>query len=236
MATALCIIPPFNVFKIGKGVICLDIGANIGSVTESLLENGAIKVHCIEAGKNNCKTLRQKFENNEKIVIYETGVSDEKKILKNVTWLNSWLIGNPQEINLPVSPGACDIEGYDLVDINLDTVDDLFENNTENINFFKIDVDGYDFKVIKGARKLIDRCRPIIYIELSCYYDIVEKNSVEKFVNYVEEMGYSFITLDNVLQNKEYILKHFPHHSSCDVFLCPNEKILYLTEMFSKNN
>jgi len=232
MTTALCINPTFNVFKIAKEVICLDIGANIGIVTKELLENGAIKVYCIEAGKNNCNTLREKFENNEKVVIYETGVSDEKKLLKNVTWLNAWLIGNPEEINLPVSPGACDIEGYDLVDINLDTVDNIFENNTENINFLKIDVDGYDFKVLRGSRKLINRCRPIIYIELSYYYDLIEKNSIEKFVDYVEDMGYSFMTLDKILKNKEYILKHFPYHSSCDVFLCPNEKILDLIKSF----
>ena len=223
MATKLCIInPDFDVFKIGNNKICLDIGANIGGVTETLLKNGAIKVHCIEAGKNNCKTLRSKFT--EKVVIYETGVSDEKKILKNVTWLNAWLIGDPNEIKLPVSPGACDIEGYELVDISLDTVDSLI-GVSENIEFVKIDVDGYDFKVLRGARKLINRCRPYIYIELSCYYDIVEKGSVPLFIQYILDMEYTFISLDLKIQTPEFILQEFPHHSSCDIYLCPNEKV-----------
>jgi len=224
MATKLCINPTFDVFKIANGKICIDIGANIGTVTKSLLSNGAIKVYCIEPGKNNCKILRSTFTDN--VIIYETGVSDEKKILKNVTWLNAWLIGNPNEIQLPVSPGACDIEGYELVDIALDTVDSLICTD-EQIEFIKIDVDGYDFKVLKGARKLIDRCRPYIYIELSCYYDIVEKGSVPLFVYYIVNMEYTFISLDLKICTPEYILQEFPHHSSCDVYLCPNEKVQF---------
>jgi FkbM family methyltransferase len=225
MATKLCLNPSWNLFKFCNEKVCIDIGANNGGMTEEMLKNGATKVYCIEPGKENCKIMKNKFLNNEKVVIYEIGCSDEKKILKNVTWLNAWLIGDPKTINLPVSPGACDVEGYNLVDVELDTIDNLFKNENEDIGYIKIDVDGYDFKVLKGAINLINRCRPIIMIELSCYYNIVEKNSVIEFINFVKNNNYIFIDLSGKVCSYEYVFNEFPHHSSCDIVMFPLEKI-----------
>uniref|UniRef100_A0A6C0BVM8 Methyltransferase FkbM domain-containing protein n=1 Tax=viral metagenome TaxID=1070528 RepID=A0A6C0BVM8_9ZZZZ len=233
MATKLCLGNDWNnLLKLCNGKICIDIGANNGFVTSLMLENGATKIYCIEPGNANCKQLQDKYKNDERIIIYKIGCSDEKKILKNVTWLNAWMIGDPKTINFPVSPGACDVEGYQLVDIELDTVDNLFTNTDEEISFMKIDVDGYDYKVLKGSINLINRCRPIIIIELSCYYDVIEKNSVPEFIKFVKKNNYTFVDLFGKIVFDEYIIKEFPYHSSCDIFLCPTEKIDYFMEKF----
>jgi FkbM family methyltransferase len=234
MSTKLTINPSFPIFEFAKNCICIDIGANNGVMTESLLSEGAIKVYCIEAGKKNVEIMLNKFINNKKVIIFETAVGDETGILKNVTWLNAWVIGNPNEINLPVSPGACDVEGYELVDINIDTVDNIFKDNTENIGFVKIDVDGYDFKVLKGSVKLIERCRPIIFIELSYYYNIIKGSSIEGFLTFVEEINYKIISLDGIVCTTKYVRDEFPYHSSCDVFLCPSEKLHMFSNRITK--
>ncbi len=41
------------------------------------------------------------------------------------------------------------------------------ENNLTGVDFMKIDVEGYEFKVLQGAKKLIDGQRPRICIELN---------------------------------------------------------------------
>ena len=225
MATKITLNTTWPMFELGKDKICLDIGANEGIMTQDMLDSGAAKVYAIEAGHVNSNVLREKFKNNDKVIVIETAVSDEKGILKNVTWLNSWVIGNPDEINLPVSPGACDIEGYARVDINMDTVDNILSSNSDEIGFMKIDVDGYDFKVLKGSINLINRCRPVIFIELSYYYDMIPGSSVTEFLKFVTSINYEFITVDGRVCSADYILQEFPFHSSCDVYLCPAEKL-----------
>lgn len=225
MSTKLTVNPTFNVFAFCRDKICLDIGANEGGMTESMLQSGAIKVFCFEPGKNLCNKMRQRFLNDTRVEIIETGVSDECTILKNVTWLNAWVLGNPSDIKLPISPGACDVEGYEYVDIPLITIDDYFKNFNEKIEFIKIDVDGYDYKVLKGSKNIIQSNRPIIFIELSYYYDLIKGSSVIDFIKFVKSIDYTYISIDGNICSEEYIIKEFPYHSSCDIFLCPLEKL-----------
>jgi len=225
MATKLCINSQWNIFELCNNNVCIDVGANNGVITSSMLYSGATKVYCIEAGHKNCEILREKFNNDNRVIIYEIGVSDEKTILKNVTWLNAWVIGDPDEMNLPISPGACDVEGYARVDIELDTIDNIFSNIHDTVGFIKIDVDGYDYKALKGAVNLIQRDRPVIYIELSYYYNIVKGSSVLEFIDFVKSINYIFIDLSGKICSSQYIIDEFPYHSSCDIFLCPDEKL-----------
>ena len=225
MTTKLTINSSFDVFKICKDKVCLDIGANEGGVTESILNNGAKKVYCFEPGKKLCKMIEDRYKGNDKVVLIQTGLSDEIKILKNVTYLNAWVLGNPNEIKLPVSPDACNIEGYELFDVPLNTVDNYFKDSDEEIGYMKIDVDGYDYKVLKGSQTIINKYRPIIFIELSLYYDMIEGSSVQDFLNFVTTNNYIFISVDGHIRSAEFVKQEFPYHSSCDVFLCPAEKI-----------
>lgn len=209
----------FNNFSyLFKDNNCLDIGANVGDMTLIMLESGAKNIYCFEPGKNCFKILSDKFKYDSRITLYNLGLSDEKLQLNNVTWLNAWVIGDPDELQLPISPGACDIEGYERVDIELDTLDNIFKDVTEPIEFWKIDVDGYDFKVLKGGINLINRFRPIIFIELSYYYNIIPGSSVDNFLEFVKEINYKFVTLDGKIVSNEFVRQEFPYHSSCDIF------------------
>jgi FkbM family methyltransferase len=234
MSTKLTLNPSWPIFELAKKCICLDVGASNGGMAESMLNEGASKVYCIEAGAKHVEIMKERFTGNPNIEILETAVGDETGILKNVTWLNAWTIGNPNEINLPVSPGACDIEGHKLVDIKMDTIDNIFKDSTEDIGFIKIDVDGYDFKVLKGSEKLIQRCRPVIFIELSFYYNFIKGSSVEAFFLFVESINYKFISLDGIVCTTKYVRDEFPFHSSCDVFLCPSEKLHLFSNRITK--
>lgn len=231
MRTKLTVNPTFDIFQFCKDTVCLDIGANEGEMTKTMLLQGAKKIYCFEPGKNLCQMMQSRFQDTDKVKIIQTGLSDEIGLLKNVTYLNAWVLGNPADIKLPVSPGACDIEGYTLFDVPLDTVDNYFKDSTEDIGYMKIDVDGYDYKVLKGAVNTIQKNRPIIFIELSYYYDLIKGSSVDEFIHFVGDIQYTFISLDGYIRDKDFVKREFPYHSSCDIFLCPNEKI----DMFKKH-
>ena len=56
----------------------------------------------------------------------------------------------------------------------------------------KIDVDGYETKVIEGGENSLKRFKPMIIIEMG--KDIQERygDSLEKLINLLSSMGYSF--------------------------------------------
>lgn len=216
-----------------NGKIIFDLGATAGDFTEIALANGAKKVYAFEPGPVSCDKLRSNFAGDERVVAEELAVSDEITVLKNVTWLNSWCLGNPNEIPLPVSPGACDIEGYDLIDIKTTTLDAYAtEKGIEHVDIIKMDIDGYEYKALRGATKLLE-CRPFLYMELSFYVDSIEKGSVGNFIQFIDSRNYQFITHDGYLCSAELVLQEYPWHSSCDVFVIPKERLEDYSSLFN---
>lgn len=75
----------------------------------------------------------------------------------------------------------------------------------DKVDLLKIDVDGYDFKVLQGAEETIKKHRPKIYIEL-CQYTLSEQeNSLKDVFEFLGNFGYACtianglrVTLDEV--------------------------------------
>ena len=68
--------------------------------------------------------------------------------------------------------------------------------NFVNIDFIKIDVQGYEYEVLKGAKKTLINSKPILCIE--------EDNFTHsKSINFLKSLNYEIV--DKI--NKEYIFK-----------------------------
>ena len=52
---------------------------------------------------------------------------------------------------------------YELYDVELATLDSF---NLEDVDCIKVDVEGYEYNVLKGALATITRCRPIVQLEI----------------------------------------------------------------------
>ena len=48
------------------------------------------------------------------------------------------------------------------LDVEIKTLDSF---NLENIDYIKIDAEGYEIEVVEGAKNLIEKCKPFIHIE-----------------------------------------------------------------------
>jgi FkbM family methyltransferase len=109
----------------------------------------------------------------EKVIAFEPNPENRRKLLKNIE-LN-------RLDNVTVLPYACGEERYrsriTMEDSGSHIVDSVSEKETVEIDvvqldevvdegdIVKIDVEGYEWNVIQGARNLIESCRPILLIE-----------------------------------------------------------------------
>ena len=157
-----------SIFKeiIKPGDICLDIGANIGWYTtlfQKLVGNEG-EVHAFEPVPPIFERLKRNVELNEPP--------------ENVK-LNYFALGNVEKnIDLHIFPdlpnGHASISTFDHKDfevfpcrmITLDSY--LSKNNIENVNLVKIDIEGAELMMLKGASRLFSQSRlPIFEIEMA---------------------------------------------------------------------
>ncbi len=152
----------------------LDIGANIGLICIPLavmlrasdIDHPA-SIYAIEAVRSNCQSLAHNIQLNgldATVRVLCTGVGDrcrdvEIQVEGNLSDGQGTGTAN---ILADGSNYACE-----RIPLHITTVDNLIERGDlpADCRLIKIDVDGYDLKVLQGAAGLMARSRPLIYGE-----------------------------------------------------------------------
>ena len=120
---------------------CVDIGSNVGMWTRELAQKFKL-VYCFEPNPNFNECFRRNItENNVKL--FEIGLSNKEHTASQE--FNSTQITN--------TPG----------DVQCRTLDSF---NLNDIDFIKIDVDGFEAEVLEGAVGTIMRNNPVINVEI----------------------------------------------------------------------
>jgi FkbM family methyltransferase len=199
--------------------VAVDAGANDGGYSWTLLENGFI-VHAFEPVPAMIEKIRERFVLTDKpIYINAMGLSDTRETIKNCSVLEAWTIGHIGQGGLQVKPEMKDAALFDMHTITLDEY-----LNMTRIGLIKLDVDGYEFKVLKGAQRTIARDKPPILCEFNCYlHKLFGKDEPEKMVNFIFSLGYKVVSCDGMHEftSWEAIEPQWPWHTSFDVMLVP---------------
>lgn len=151
-----------------KGLV-LDIGANIGCITQALLAAGhavwafepqpavyeLLTRNCAGASLENCALGR------------EAGQAFMPKV-------DYSKYGNFGGLGL----------GSGNLFVEVKTLDSF---NFQDVSLMKIDVEGYEEEVLRGAVETINRCKPIIYLEAD------RKEKINSLAMYLESIGYTHV-------------------------------------------
>lgn len=133
---------------IDEDSVFFDIGANIGTIT-IMMAKIVKKVFAFEPIKNNIKLLEENISLNNlsNVRIYPVALGSDYDKVK----LESEA-GNSESFS--VQGGG---------DIDLIPLDSISGAPT----FIKIDVEGYEIEVLKGARQTIEKYKPVIWFEVN---------------------------------------------------------------------
>jgi len=109
-------------------------------------------------------------------------------------WINKTNPGGSCLDNNPMGnpPNITDIN--QRIKVSLTTIDTL---NLEKVDFIKIDVEGYEPYVIRGAMKTIEKCKPIIVMEVWKNYNCdIDMNYTKQLFQCLLDIGYTVEYID----------------------------------------
>ena len=88
---------------------------------------------------------------------------------------------------------AYDDLGRDRVRIAVRTVDDICREHAFDPDVMKVDVEGYETHVLKGARETLSRCRPLILLEIHPELIRALGHSVVDILSMLADHGYTSV-------------------------------------------
>lgn len=203
--------------------VALDIGANIGSVTHTMVEKGFI-VHAFEPVPIPFAELYFRFAKDYRVKCHNLGMSDKEEELKDTTVCITWTLGTPETTGLSVKP---EYKDHPHFDVKFTTIDKYVSEHNLKIGFIKLDVDGYELKVLKGGEKTIREQMPPMMIELSSFIKAIT-GSEEEYVKFIFDLGYRMYSMDGeaAFENWEDVKCLYPYNTSFDVMLLTPEMSL----------
>ncbi len=150
--------------------VSIDIGANIGvySMALSILSPNGF-VYSIEASDETYSILNNNLvvNNFENIKAYNIAVGDKNAIsLFNEIPFNrgsSFIVNNDSWLSEKV------VESNQKK-VNMITLDEFLENEKINkLDFIKLDVEGSEISVLNGAKKTLEKFKPIVLLEFNSF-------------------------------------------------------------------
>jgi FkbM family methyltransferase len=85
--------------------------------------------------------------------------------------------------------------GFDLLTVQTNTLDNFcIEENIKRIDVIKIDVEGHEYEVIKGALKSIEKYKPILIIEIEQRH---HTEDISLIINEIKNINYSCFYFDS---------------------------------------
>lgn len=197
---------------IKDGGIVLDIGANIGTMTAHLAKkHKSSKIYAFEPIPENIETL-QRIVNHYKldnVKIYQAAlgnISGELKMLMPVI-NNVKMHGLSHVVKLDIGDKTKEGNVYAVPVYKLDEIEELKGN--DEITAIKLDVENFEYQVLKGGEQLLIKHKPIIYCEL---WDNEERNLT---INYLKDLGYKV----KVYHHKQLI--DYSNQQSVNFFFIP---------------
>jgi FkbM family methyltransferase len=199
------------------GKTFIDVGSHIGSViAEVQHHDSSISIIAIEAIPEKAERLHRKFR---RVSVYNYAAGDQDGKV-------SFFI-NPKQSGYSSLGKATSAEGLREITVSMRRLDDLIF--ADNVDVIKIDVEGAELGVLRGAKKLIQDNRPVIMFESGP--DINElgytKEQIWEFLTYA---GYTIHIPNRVAHNDDglsmegFIDSHVYPRRCTNYFAIPTER------------
>ena len=197
--------------NIKEGMTIIDIGANIGAITLKSAKKVGLpgKVFSFEPSPINFKRASTNISLNKftNITLINQGLGNEKStaFLYNVNPNNRGMLRLLQD----------DVQNnsFEKEEVEIDTLDSSMQKfSIAKPDFIKIDVEGFEYKVLQGAHETLSKFKPILFIELVDNNLREQKSNAKELIQYLKLLNYKIINAqsnDEIDENSDFTNCHF---------------------------
>ncbi|HEX8250963.1 MAG TPA: FkbM family methyltransferase [Pyrinomonadaceae bacterium] len=180
-----------------EGMTVFDVGANVGELTLlfSRFTAGAGDgiVHAFEPSRAAFERLENvcRAANRQTVVLNNLALADKKGFIRLHVYEDDYLSFNSQAAR-PLKDYGLEIEPVGIEQVPATTVDDYCaDKGIEQIDLLKIDTEGAELQVMKGARKMLEskRIKCVTFEFGQTTFDM--GNRPEEIEDFLGEMNYS---------------------------------------------
>lgn len=192
------------------GMVCMDVGANIGAVSLHLaLRTGPEgKVFAFEPVPANAARLRENCQRNNLcnwLQVVEVALSDQNASL-------ALLIASAAHSNQGMG-SLVEVDHGDLchqISVESQTLDSFCETNSVGrLDFIKVDIQGAEPLFIQGAKQTLRRLKPTLVMEVAPSSMGATGFASNDLIALMESLGYSAFLLDSKGTKKSVLSAQF---------------------------
>lgn len=179
-------------FLVDKNRTAIDIGANKGLYT-FYLSKLARKVYAFEPHPEYADFLAEASPSNVTVIC--RAVADE---CGEAAFYTPSIDHSLHKNMATLTPKEADASHYEKKTVGVVSLDSL---DIEDIGFIKIDIEGAEYRALKGADRSLRKSRPVLLIEI-----LPGSRNRDDVFNYLKELGYISLDLhDGVLRQRESV-------------------------------
>jgi FkbM family methyltransferase len=181
----------------------IDIGANIGLLSLYVLRHVPdTKIYAFEPGPHQSSLFAKTIARNnlhKKIELNTIAVSNEKKEV-------DFFVHDTQHVSGDGFKDTGRAGGTKTIKVSTMPLDSWWaENNYPKVTLLKIDTEGAELLILKGAITLIKKIKPVIILEISELNLTSYPYNSGDVLNILEELEYTIYTESNELVTKDNI-------------------------------
>ena len=212
-----------RVLRERPGGVCIDVGSNLGGYVGFCLDRGASVVHAFEPVPWVFDQLVAVWGGEPRVMLSKLGVSDRAETHYGCRIHNAHTLAAPADLAMKLDHALEDRGPFDFHTTTLDRYVEF--ESLERVDFIKIDVDGYEPAVLRGAAATLARFRPAVMIEIS-FLPRALGESCESMIDWIYRAGFKLCTMGgDVCEDPLFVLEGFPWRTSFDMVMIPNERI-----------
>lgn len=172
------------VFSKYPGASAIDVGANIGDSAIILQSFVSAPILCIEGNPKFIPLLKRNILQLKDITVEECFVGEENETVVAVNY------GGTARIEKSLNGG-----------IEVRTVQQILANNElfKQAKLLKIDTDGFDNKIIRASKILLEEAKPVVFFEYDPFFLAKQQEDPTAIFSILHSLGYNRLLLfDNL--------------------------------------